>query len=492
MSIRLRLTLIYSSILALTLILFSGVLYAVQARSSMAIIEQDLRKSAEAMVMTWTRFHRGMQGPMGPGPDPNDAGYRDEAQRALQPVVRERVGRDVVQVLDTDGESLPLPVNERVDAFPISDDALAEIQGGTWIRDVVQQEGTRWLVYNVPVVDDIVPGRKGDVVGIVQVARPLIDRDRLLRALGMALVLGSLSTTLIAFGIGWFLAGTTLRPIQRITQAAEGIGEARDFSSRVDYEGPQDELGRLAMTFNTMLARLEDAYQQVAHALQVQRDFVADVSHELRTPLTTIRGNLTLLRRDPPLPVAEQADVVEDLSEESERLIRLVQDLLTLARADAGRTLDLSPVDLGPLVHDVCRQARILAPARSIVCEAANGSPVVANEDALKQVLLILVDNAIKYADGSIQVTLDVVDAEVGICVKDEGPGIPPAMKTRLFDRFHRGDVSRSTPGFGLGLAIAQSLVEAQDGRIEVESIVGEGSTFTVWLSLAGGTRAQG
>jgi signal transduction histidine kinase len=391
----------------------------------------------------------------------------------------------MVQMLDADGERLPLPVNQDVDAFPISDDALAEIQKGTLVRDVAQQEGTRWLIYNVPVVAGVAPGGKDDVVGIVQVARPLADRDRSLRALGITLVLGSLATTLIAFGIGWLLAGTTLRPIQRITQAAEAIGEARDFSSRVDYDGPKDELGRLAMTFNRMLTRLEDAYQQVAYALQVQRDFVADVSHELRTPLTTIRGNLTLLRRDPPLPLEEQADIVGDLSEESERLTRLVHDLLTLARADAGRALALEPVDVGEVIRDICRQARILAPARSILCETGDGGLAAANADALKQVLLILVDNAIKYADGPIQVTLGAGDAEVGICVTDEGPGIPPAMKTRLFDRFHRGDVSRSTPGFGLGLAIARSLVEAQHGRIAVESDVGQGSTFTVWLPTA-------
>jgi signal transduction histidine kinase len=482
MSIRLRLTLLYSSILALTLILFSGVLYAVQARSSMAIIEQDLRKSAETMVMAWTRFHRGIADGIGPRPDPRDLGYRDEAQRVLQPVMRERVGRDVVQVLDADGEPLPLPVNQDVDVFSISDDALVEIQGGTPVRDIAQQEGTRWLVYNVPVFASVAPGGKDDVVGIVQVARPLADRDRSLRALGLTLVVGSVSITLIAFGIGWLLAGTTLRPIHRITQTAAAIGEARDFSSRVDYDGPKDELGRLAMTFNRMLERLEDAYRQVAHALQVQRDFVADVSHELRTPLTTIRGNLTLLQRDPPLPLEEQGEILQDLSDESERLTRLVSDLLTLAHADAGRTLDLGPVDVGKVVYDVCRQARILAPSRSIVCDAPGRHTAITHTDALKQVLLILVDNAIKYAEGSVRVTLDAVDSEVGIHVRDEGPGISPKVEMRLFDRFHRGDKSRSTPGFGLGLAIAQSLVEAQRGRIEVESEMGVGSVFTVWL----------
>ena len=481
MSIRLRLTLLYSSILALTLILFGGALYAVQARSSMAIIEQDLRQSAEVMVMAWGRFHRALGSGMTPRPDPRDMGYRAEAQRAMQPVVREQIGRDFVQMLDAEGQPLPLSINQGTEALPISEKGLNKVRNGAPAMDVTQGEASRWLAYNLPVVAGSSNGDR-EVIGIVQVARPLADRDRSLRALGITLMVGSLSTTLIAFGIGWLLAGTTLRPIQRITETAEAIGEARDFSSRVDYEGPKDELGRLAMTFNTMLARLEDAYQQVAHALQVQRDFVADVSHELRTPLTTIRGNLTLLRRNPPLPLEEQADIVEDLSEESERLTRLVGDLLILARADAGRTLDLSSVDVGSLVHDVCRQARILAPARSIICEVANHSPVMANADALKQVLLILVDNAIKHAEGPIQVTLDVVGAEVGIHVQDAGPGIPPEMETRLFDRFHRGDESRSTPGFGLGLAIARSLVEAQQGRIEVESEVGEGSVFTVWL----------
>ena len=136
-----------------------------------------------------------------------------------------------------------------------------------------------------------------EVAYIVQAARPLTERDRTLQSLATTLVVASSLITLIAFGIGWLFSGITLRPIQRITQTAQTIGDERDFTRRVDYTGPPDEVGQLASTFNSMLSRLQDAFQKVEHSLQMQRNFVADVSHELRTPLTTLRGNLGLLRR---------------------------------------------------------------------------------------------------------------------------------------------------------------------------------------------------
>ena len=139
--------------------------------------------------------------------------------------------------------------------------------------------------------------------------------------------MGSVLTTLVAFGGGWFLAGTTLKPVTEMTQTAQAIGQARDFSARVQYDGPEDEIGHLATTFNEMLSQLEEGYHQVTHALQVQRDFVADVSHELRTPLTTIRGNLDLLKRNPPVPQTERLDILDDLTSERERLSRLVNEL---------------------------------------------------------------------------------------------------------------------------------------------------------------------
>jgi signal transduction histidine kinase len=243
-----------------------------------------------------------------------------------------------------------------------------------------------------------------------------------------------------------------------------------------------------------MLAHLQDAFQQVAHALEVQRDFVADVSHELRTPLTTVRGNLALLRRRPPIPYLEREDILKDLTGESERLIRLVNDLLILARADTGRTLDCEPVSVRPLIDDICRQTRLLETGREVTCHGMDESTALGNHDALKQVLLILLDNALKHAEGTVRISLAEHNGQVEIGVQDSGPGMSPALCKRVFDRFYRGDTSRSTPGFGLGLSIAKELVEAQHGSIAVHSQVGQGSTFTVRVPrlppIASGTRS--
>jgi signal transduction histidine kinase len=234
-----------------------------------------------------------------------------------------------------------------------------------------------------------------------------------------------------------------------------------------------------------MLCQLQNAYQQVAHTLQMQREFVADVSHELRTPLTTIRGNLALLSRVPAPPRSERQDILTDLTGESERLIRLVNDLLTLARADAGRKLKREPVALEPLLDDVCRQAQVLDHKREIVLDGtgdAEGPIVLGDRDAVKQVLLTLLDNAVKHAQGTIRVTLANTKDNATIRVQDGGPGLSRELCKRVFDRFYRGDASRSTPGFGLGLSIAKALIEAQGGTIAVESKIGSGSTFSVAL----------
>ena len=332
------------------------------------------------------------------------------------------------------------------------------------------------LIYSAPVVVE------GQVTQVVQVARSLADQYQYLSTMGRNLLVGSGLATIIAFGAGWVLSGVVLRPVNRITQTAQAIGVERDFGRRVDYTGPNDEIGQLATTFNRMLTQLQAAYQQVERSLQQQRQFVADVSHELRTPLTTIRGNLALLRREPAVGAEEETDILEDMAGESDRLIRLVNDLLILARADAGRKLARERIDVGELIEEVCRQTRVLEPEREIVCLNGHGLAVQGDPDALKQVLLILVDNAAKHAEGTIEVGVREEGREVAIDVQDGGPGMPPALCARVFDRFYRGDASRSTPGFGLGLSIAQELTEAGGGSISVHSVEGEGSTFTVRL----------
>lgn len=486
MSIRLRMTVLYSTILALTLIVFSTTLYTIQSQQTLSTLEDDLALIAERLVMAWPRA-RPMMDPGRPFPRPwPDAASTQDATGASEPwavfsegMLRAFRSRDTLSVLDAEGTAFDLPGNQDSLDLPLSDEGLGRLQQGQAWAEVASIEGERWLVHS----QSVALGR--EVVGIVQVARSLADRDRSLQGLRMTLLLGSTLTTGVAFGIGWVLSGVTMQPIHRITQTARQIGEHRDFASRVQHDGPNDELGQLATTFNGMLERLQDAYQQVTHALQMQRDFVADVSHELRTPLTTVRGNLALLARTPPIPPVEREDILSDVVDETERLIRLVSDLLILARADVGRKLKCEPVPVQPLVEDVCRQARVLAPGREITSQGVDSATALADPDALKQVLLTLVDNAIVHGEGPILVALDEPDHQVTIRVRDSGPGMSPALCQRIFDRFYRGDTSRSTPGFGLGLSIAKALVEAQGGTIAVESQLGQGSAFTVTLPIA-------
>jgi signal transduction histidine kinase len=312
------------------------------------------------------------------------------------------------------------------------------------------------------------------------VARSLTERDRTLQSLGTTLLAAGLFTVLIAFGIGWALSGITLKPIHRITQTAQTIGDERDFTRRVHYTGPQDEVGQLANTFNSMLSRLQDAFQKVEHSLEMQRNFVADVSHELRTPLTTLRGNLGLMRRD--LPPEEKTDIVNDMVDESDRLIRLVNELLLLARADAGRSLAKEPLDVSIVLEETCRQARQLDPQRQINLDVPENLSILGDRDAFKQVALVLLDNALKHSTGNINVDAKSRGALVEVRVQDFGEGIPAEKLEHVFDRFYRGDETSTIPGFGLGLPIARTLVEAQGGEIIMESEVGKGSSVILYF----------
>jgi signal transduction histidine kinase len=354
--------------------------------------------------------------------------------------------------------------------------------GESWV-EVESVEGERLLIHSEPVVVD------QQLTEIVQVARPLADQDQYLGILGRNLLIGSGMAIVAAFGAGWVLSGLVLRPVNYITRTAQAIGAERDLARRVDYDGPKDEIGRLATTFNTMLTELQAAYQQVERSLQQQRQFVADVSHELRTPLTTIRGNLALLRRGPSVSVEEKMDILDDMVDESERLIRLVNDLLALARAESGRRLQSETVRVKSLLEDVCRQAKLLGPGRAIACDGLLDVAVVGDQDALKQVLLILMDNALKHTSGAVTVATAVMDDHVAISVRDAGPGVEPQMLPRIFERFYRGEEARAKPGIGLGLPIAKALVEAQGGSIAIDSEVGRGSVVTVTLPQASGCR---
>jgi two-component system OmpR family sensor kinase len=459
MSIRLRLTLLYTAILALTLASLGATLYSTQLRSMRSDGERLLAGQARWFV-EHRQHDRGFGEPRLPPlpPGEGDAPNRGFGGRATY-----------MQLLNLAGQVVSRSENLEEAILPLSDAGLQAAQSGESWLEVASVEDGRLLVYSAPVVTE------GDVTEVVQVAHSLAEQDQYLGAMRRNLLVGSGLAVVVAFGTGWVLSGAVLRPIHRITQTAQTIGAERDLSRRVEYTGPKDELGQLATTFNAMLSELETAYRQ-------QQQFVADVSHELRTPLTTLRGNLALLHREPPIADADRTEALSDMVEESDRLIRLVNDLLILARVDARQPLRSERVSVAPLVEDVCRQARLLDPDRSIACDMLPDVAVLGDPDALKQVLLILADNALKHTSGPITMGAETVDDSVVVSVRDTGPGIEPDVRQHLFERFHRGQDASAGSGIGLGLAIAKALVEAQGGAITVESQLGQGSVFTVTL----------
>ncbi|HEV2667863.1 MAG TPA: ATP-binding protein, partial [Blastocatellia bacterium] len=299
-------------------------------------------------------------------------------------------------------------------------------------------------------------------------------------AIPLVLLLGS-------YG-GLLLANQALRPVDRMTRAAEQIA-AGDLSERVPEPAQMDELGRLAVTFNYMIARLQAAFER-------QKQFTSDASHELRTPLAVMRGDIEItLRRE--RSAEEYKRALTSNLEEIMRLSRLVEDLLMLARGDTGRIeLRCEPVDL----NDVCRRmAEYIAPLadqrdQTLTYEPPPGAetaPVMVSVDLLriKQLLLNLLDNAIKYTErrGRVALGLKTEDKVAVITVSDTGRGIPPEDLPHIFERFFRRSAKtadRTAAGFGLGLSIVKWIVDSHGGRIEAKSEVGKGTVFTVRLPL--------
>jgi two-component system OmpR family sensor kinase len=296
--------------------------------------------------------------------------------------------------------------------------------------------------------------------------------------------------TFVAALIGvWLVAGRALRPLQQVANTAEDIRITGDLSRRLPESRGWVELNRLAVAFNGMLERLAAAQMSLGTALEAQRRFVADASHELRTPLTSIRSNADLLSgRNDVLPV-DRASALRDIHSESERMSRLVDDLLTLARADAGYTSEKRPLELAALVSEVGRQAQQLYPRSRIAVDVSEAT-VVGNADALRQLVWILLDNAVRFSPpgGCIGVSLSVPADRVELRVADSGPGIAPEALDLIFERFYQSDRSRANGGAGLGLSIARWIVGEHGGTISACNAEGSpGAVFSVMLPLTSG-----
>jgi signal transduction histidine kinase len=331
-------------------------------------------------------------------------------------------------------------------------------------------DGTRWRVNVLPL-----PSRDGGLV----VAAPLDHLDASVAAFGRFMTLTALLGAALTFLAGWLVAGRALRPVATLTHAATDIAASRAFSRRVPTTSTPDELGRLARTFNTMLDSLEQAYA-------TERRFVADASHELRAPLAVVQANLDLLQRADPMSAADQQAALRTATAETDRLKRLVNALLTLARVDAGVPMERQRLALDALVADVVVDARHLAKGHSFVVGTLASIEVDGDPSRLRQLVLILLDNAFRYtpSSGRVEVGLTRDPVHAVLVIRDTGIGIDAADLPHLFERFYRADPARQRDagGTGLGLAIARAIVVEHGGEIVVESQPGAGTTATVRL----------
>lgn len=453
MSLRARLTLLYTSLLGGILLLFGVAIYLIISYLLIAQVEQTLYQTFEEIQRNTSIESVGNIDVITlPSLDLTESVYAQYWNRQKR-------------LVDTN-----------LEGFNRSFDSLG-LQSSTPVFRSIYIDNVHLRVLSIPLV-------KGDrSVGTLQLATSLELVDATLSVLVTVLLIGSVISMAIAGLIGWFTTKRALAPLEAVTQTALQITRADDLSRRISYQGPpDDEVGQLIHAFNQTLHRLENLFN-------TQRRFLADVGHELRTPLTVIKGNVDLMRR---MDVRDDESLV-GIEAEVDRLTRMVGDLLLLAQAESGKLpLDIHVVELDTLVLEALNQMAVLAKDKlHLRLGDIDQVLVCGDRDRLKQVLVNLIGNAINYTPSGGEVTLSLgkVDHQSRLIVHDTGPGIPAEDLPHVFERFYRGEKSRTRSregkGFGLGLSIAYWIVRNHGGRIEVDSKEGQGTSFCVWLPLA-------
>jgi signal transduction histidine kinase len=463
-SLRIRLNIVYTAILVLVFILFGIVVYTLTSTILLDAIDQDLQNLAQQVVTETKAFDRGTVTELA---FPDEVGVFESAAVFMVAV-------------DDQGTVIPLSRNLQEQGF----NELLNPVGLTGENNfsIVLRDGLRLRVLTAPLIPVTEPGESGaepELIGYLQIARLLTEYDLTLSNLSQMLWWAAIVAVILSLFLGDWLMQSSLRPLYEIEKAAASITKADDLGRRVPDTGRRDEIGSLANALNYSLARLEDSFR-------AQQRFLADISHELRTPLTTIRGNVDLIRR---MGEADE-ESLDDIQQELNRMTRLVEDLLLLARADAGSLpMQRQPVQLDTIFADVYRQFSRLEEPVKLVMGGFDQVQVMGDADRLKQLLINLVSNGIKYTldGGTVTMTLQQAEGKAQLIISDTGVGIPETDLPYVFERFYRVDKSRHSTGkggTGLGLAIVKWIAEAHGGMAEVTSVVGEGTTFTITLPV--------
>lgn len=466
-SVRTRLTLWYTGVLALVLILFSAGIYYLLAGKLNRRLDAEVQTTNEGIA-------RLLAYELAEG--------ETEAQSVQSALTEHYFPNQAAAIFDAQSRLLaekPLPNNHRAELPASFSPSTATIQLLTIQQDANgEDDGVRLGIQRLTI-----PQESKSYVIVVSQPLDLLSEELeilgniLLAAIPIALALASLG--------GWFLAKKSLAPVVIMSESARRIG-AENLDLRLPIANPRDELGRLAATFNELLERLQSSFTQ-------QRQFMADASHELRTPLSVMRTAAEVTLEQPQRDESEYREALTMIDRQTDRLTRIVEDMFTLARADAGKR-ELSKHDfyLDELLAETASAAAVLAKRKGVIVECTSGkeTPYRGDEDLLRQMILNLLDNAIKFtsAGGRVHLQLSQNNSKHLITISDTGPGIPAEAQPYIFERFYRADHARSRSdqvngsGAGLGLSIARWIAEAHDGSLTLQQSDHTGSVFVASL----------
>ncbi|HEX6622725.1 MAG TPA: heavy metal sensor histidine kinase [Pyrinomonadaceae bacterium] len=464
-SVRGRLTLWYVSALALILITFGASVYVMLSRALHRRVDEALRSTLDISIISLT----------------HDAQEGQSSQSAAQSTTAELSHpQQAMMIFDADGRLLA--------EHPYEDDLHVRLPDLGAIPDddvylyTVAEEGDADDRHRLAVRRVRIPPT--DTPFIILASQPLEAVEDELKSLREILYFATPAALLLAGLGGWFLARQGLAPVASMARSARQIG-AGSLDRQLPVANPRDELGQLATTFNELLSRLDAAFDE-------QRRFMADASHELRTPLSVMTTAAGVTLKKEHRDEDEYREALRMMGEQTRRLSRIVQDMFTLARADAGRyPLRERTLYLDDLLAEVARVGGMLVSDKNVAIELTN-LPEAAfhgDEDLLRQMLLNLVDNAVKFTPpgGAIRLGLERRGEWYRLSVSDTGPGIPAEARAHIFERFYRADKARSRAedgGAGLGLAIARWIAQAHDGDLELADSDGAGTTFVARLPL--------
>ena len=470
-SVRIRLTLWYASVLAISLVTFALLVYYAAARIFYERQDESLRSTAETVASAYMQ----------------ELEEEGSIAKANEVVLAQMVFPNrYVEVVDTEGRVVAQSSNLVGYSLTLSAATLSEARlrsVGFVVSKTIESESLGVRVAAVPLSKN-----SNNPFGFAVVAESLNVIEAGLRRLRRDFFAGVPLVLLFASLGGYFLARKSLAPIALMNAQTQRI-TAENLSSRLDLTNPRDELGQLATTINALLARLDATFTE-------QQRFIADASHELRTPLAVLRGE-TEVALEQNRGAEDYRESLALIKDEAERLTRIVENLFILARQPVDQhSIMKEPLRLNEVVSECVRSAQVLATQRGLRLHLDGATSEVnftGDDEMLKRMLLNLLDNAVKYTapGGDVGVALSTQNGSARIVVTDSGIGIPAADQPRIFDRFYRVDKARSRAlgGAGLGLSIAKWIVEAHGGTIAVQSIPTQGSEFIVDLPLKGDGR---